>query len=451
MVFSPSVEIHDRMVSELAGVYIDRAFNTPPPFWLVAKLPMNLIREIRVGSELSLMVWMVQVEEHLILTFGLRVYDDKAAPFTTFGSCRSDAEASDLLAVLASGEFPLQIHNENFLPLFAAECRFDAGQAKPFTALSPAPALPGEDGFKMRELGGLVPQSGGLPWGRCEIVGQLRYRNPDLLRLEEKYCEALRIIQKKRLPGLRTLEVIGLNDDVAPEHPTPGKDALKRGGLSDVERLRADHFSVKEVNDLPAEHNSGKPVGTKTNGILGRLLGWVGFRSANCERVNLIPNVLVKYLRWAEDRAAAAIALITVAQTFNVERLDDITEMFTDLGPVVQPEPRQTIRVMGTDQAGAVKWMREVVDRGDQAIRTLLVSGDAGVGKSSVVRWFARELALRFLAPGENPPPWSSWSRCKGSISPTRRSGCSRSTRGAHSARRSHGRRTSTRTCTPKR
>lgn len=151
MGFSPTVEIHDRMVSELAGVFIDRAFNPPPPFWLVAKLPTNLIREILVGAHLSLIVWLVQVEEHLVLTFGLRVYDDKAAPFTTFGSCRSDAEASDLYAVLASGEFPLQIHNENLLPLFVAECLFDPGEAKPITALSPSPTLPGEVGFNVRE------------------------------------------------------------------------------------------------------------------------------------------------------------------------------------------------------------------------------------------------------------------------------------------------------------
>lgn len=139
------------MVSELAGMFIDRAFNPPPYLWLVAKLPMNLIREIRVGAELSLMAWMVQVEEHLVLAFGLRVYDDRAAPFTTFGACRSDAEVSDLLTVLASGAFPLQIHNENFLPLFAGDCRFDPGQASPVTALSPSPTLPGEAGFKVRE------------------------------------------------------------------------------------------------------------------------------------------------------------------------------------------------------------------------------------------------------------------------------------------------------------
>jgi hypothetical protein len=139
------------MVSELAGVFIDRAFNPPPCLWLVAKLPTNLIREIRVGADLSLMAWMVQVEEHLVLAFGLRVYDDKAAPFTTFGACRSDAEASDLLAVLAGGAFPLQIHNENLLPLFAGDCRFDPSQACTVTALSPSPVLPGEAGSKVRD------------------------------------------------------------------------------------------------------------------------------------------------------------------------------------------------------------------------------------------------------------------------------------------------------------
>ena len=103
MGYTPSVEVHDRMVSELAGAFIDRAFNPPPYLWFVAKLPMNLIREIRTGAELALMVWMVQIDDHLILTFGLRIYDDRTAPFTTFGSCRSDAEASDFLAVLVNG------------------------------------------------------------------------------------------------------------------------------------------------------------------------------------------------------------------------------------------------------------------------------------------------------------------------------------------------------------
>ena len=91
--FGPSVEVRDRMVSELAGVFIDRALNPPPCLWLVAKLPMNLIREVRVGAELSLLVWVVQVDDFLVLAFRLRVFDDGAAPFTTFGCCRSDAEA----------------------------------------------------------------------------------------------------------------------------------------------------------------------------------------------------------------------------------------------------------------------------------------------------------------------------------------------------------------------
>ena len=49
MVFLPSQEIHDRLIAELSGVYIDRSLNAPH-LWLVAKLPTNLIREIKAGA-----------------------------------------------------------------------------------------------------------------------------------------------------------------------------------------------------------------------------------------------------------------------------------------------------------------------------------------------------------------------------------------------------------------
>ncbi len=145
MVFLPSQEIHDRLIAELSGVYIDRSLNAPH-LWLVAKLPTNLIREIKAGAEVSLLVWIVAIEDNLIAAFGLKVYDDPAAPRTFFGSCRSDEETADLLTVLAAGGFPLQIHNENFLPLFSAECQFDSQQASTIRSMVPSASHSGEKG-----------------------------------------------------------------------------------------------------------------------------------------------------------------------------------------------------------------------------------------------------------------------------------------------------------------
>jgi hypothetical protein len=150
MIFFPSQEIHDRLLAELAGVFIDRSLNAPH-LWLVAKLPMNLIREIKVGAEVSLLAWIVEIDGDLIPAFGLRVYDDHAAPRTFFGSCRKDDEAADLRAVLAAGSFALQMHNENFLPVLSAECKFDSEHARSFIRLVPSMLCPGEAGFQLRE------------------------------------------------------------------------------------------------------------------------------------------------------------------------------------------------------------------------------------------------------------------------------------------------------------
>jgi hypothetical protein len=103
MIFSPSPEVYDRLRVESAGVFIDRSLNAPH-LWLVAKLPMNLIREIKSGAEVSLLAWNVELDDNLVAAFGFRVYDDRAATRTFFGSCRSDEEAADLRAMLVADQ-----------------------------------------------------------------------------------------------------------------------------------------------------------------------------------------------------------------------------------------------------------------------------------------------------------------------------------------------------------
>ena len=147
MPFTPSTEIHNRMRAQLAGVWVDRSLNEPH-HWLVAKLPMNLIREIKAGATITLRAWVVEVDGYLIGSFGLTVYDDAAAPRTFFGCCRGEEETADLQVVLAAGRFPLQFHNENFLPLLYAQCRIDPEPARAVIALLPSAVYPTEQGLK---------------------------------------------------------------------------------------------------------------------------------------------------------------------------------------------------------------------------------------------------------------------------------------------------------------
>lgn len=151
MAFTPSPRVHDLLRNELAGVWIDRSRNEPH-LWIIAKLPNNLIREIRVGAKADLRAWVVEVEGRLVAAFGLTAYDDAAAPRTFFGACRDDDQAADLRAVLAAGMFPLQFHNENFLPLLQADCSFDPELARPVLDLLSSVGYPAGDGLRLRGL-----------------------------------------------------------------------------------------------------------------------------------------------------------------------------------------------------------------------------------------------------------------------------------------------------------
>jgi hypothetical protein len=174
MIFCPSKEIHDRFRAELAGVFIDRSLNAPH-VWLVAKLPMNLIREIQAGAGMSLLVWTVKIDASIVFAFGLRVHDDPSAPRTFFGCCRSDDETSDLRAILAAGSFPLQVHNENFLPLLSMQCTFDPYEANEVISVIPSVVTPGEEGFRVRERANdaieesLTGRAGGKITGSCAL------------------------------------------------------------------------------------------------------------------------------------------------------------------------------------------------------------------------------------------------------------------------------------------
>jgi hypothetical protein len=158
MLFQPSQEIHDRLRAELSGVFVDRSLNEPHR-WLVAKLPTNVIREIMAGARVSLRVWVVTVDDKLVLTFGMTVFDDSASPMTVFGSCRSDNEATDLRHMLADGAFPIQFFNETCLPLLFWDARIDPSVARDVLALAPSVGYPEAEGRNIREKANDIVQA----------------------------------------------------------------------------------------------------------------------------------------------------------------------------------------------------------------------------------------------------------------------------------------------------
>jgi hypothetical protein len=151
MIFTPSSDVYARIVSDAGGVWVDRSQNEPH-LWLVARLPMHLIREIDVGVPVDLRVWVVESDGQLFTVFGFIVHEGKTSSVASYGGCRSTDEIEGLRDLLMAGSFPLQVHNENTLPILHAKCRIDSSAAAHVLAAIPTGTYPEGDGYMIRSL-----------------------------------------------------------------------------------------------------------------------------------------------------------------------------------------------------------------------------------------------------------------------------------------------------------
>ena len=129
MLFFPSKEIASRLHSESAGVWIANASNDPK-LWLIAKLQNYLIREVHLGADVDVNVYVVNVQENQIPLIGLSVYDDPVHPKMITEGFPSRSEIDNLVALLQLSTVPIQFHNENGIPLLGAACTFDSFHAE---------------------------------------------------------------------------------------------------------------------------------------------------------------------------------------------------------------------------------------------------------------------------------------------------------------------------------
>ena len=149
MIFFPSARIADLLRDEPGGVWIDPSANEFK-LWIVAKLQTCIIREIDFGASASLAVWVIENEGASFAAFGLLVYDDAQRPKSIYGACRSTEEIDNLRILLELTSVPLQLHNENRLPLLNAKCTFDPDPAARVVATLPKGDYPAGDGIMLR-------------------------------------------------------------------------------------------------------------------------------------------------------------------------------------------------------------------------------------------------------------------------------------------------------------
>jgi len=134
---------------EAAGVWLDRS-SSNSELWVVAKLPMNVIRAIKSGAAVSLRSWVVDIDGKHVTAFGFQVDDNPQQPCLIYGACRTAEQVQNLRSLMAAATFPLQVHNEIFLPVLYASCVIDPQLARPAIDVTVPNEWPDPEGKQIR-------------------------------------------------------------------------------------------------------------------------------------------------------------------------------------------------------------------------------------------------------------------------------------------------------------
>lgn len=199
------------------------------------------------------------------------------------------------------------------------------------------------------------------PIGFNRIVGELRWRHPKLICLEKEYITRLGACDTGAVPRPISVELLARSDAAIAEFKVPGPDGKEIPIRTDATQiiLRGTHGDVK------------KPTPT-TGGLI----------------VDVIGNQFKDWPRGADIEVAQAYLRELGAQDRDMERL------IGDRCEAVSSHPRFP-RAQAAGQAAVFHWLRRDVHDGR---RRILVTGDAGLGKTTVLHWLTRSLAARHLS-----------------------------------------------------
>jgi hypothetical protein len=199
------------------------------------------------------------------------------------------------------------------------------------------------------------------PIGFNRIVGELRWRHPQLIQMENDYVTRIRTLDATARPRPISVELLARSDAEIAEFEVEGPDGKTIHVRTDATQivLRGAHGDIKI------------PTAT-TGGLI----------------VDVIGNQLRNWPRGADIEVARAHLSALGNQDKDIDCLIGETHE-AHTGHSVDPHARCS------GQAAVHQWLRDAVHDGH---RRILVTGDAGLGKSTILRWLTRTLAARHLS-----------------------------------------------------
>jgi hypothetical protein len=196
--------------------------------------------------------------------------------------------------------------------------------------------------------------------GNNLITWQLLWRNPWIRRLERRYIDYLRSLEALHVPRPVAVEINAENDET-----------ISRVDMN--ARTDAEHMAVR------GSHTAAK-LPTQPNDII----------------VHMLASRLAKLL----DPLPIRLASHTVSRVYNLEHAPPYVSRLT--GSVVPRNrgvspPIRTPQSVSGSQMEVFEGLVDILAQLSEAPSSLLVTGDAGVGKSVVLRYLGRHMALKYL------------------------------------------------------
>jgi hypothetical protein len=208
------------------------------------------------------------------------------------------------------------------------------------------------------------------PVGLNQIVSQLKHGNEWVLELEKRYHDFVTELDVKGLPRPVSIEFISDDNAIGAFEEIVEEHAGRRV------RLRSDAEKVP----LRGNHSTHKLATRNTDMIAG---------------------VLAKRLHTAVHAQTLAVTTQSVALIYDFERALRLVAL---VGDVSSAEINSRGETIGT-QASIDERLRTFLSAGAERVRSVVITGDAGVGKSVVIRRLARTLILSHLNRDDDSKP----------------------------------------------
>jgi hypothetical protein len=121
--FIPDQKMYVNMKSEIAGLWCSSLDEPEYPYFVI-KLPQNILKSLFLGCRISIVILPCNIEQRLILSYSLIIWDDLEKPMITYFAIRDRNEYISLISCIKKNKIYVHFFDELVMPIISSKCHF---------------------------------------------------------------------------------------------------------------------------------------------------------------------------------------------------------------------------------------------------------------------------------------------------------------------------------------